>query len=204
MEIVYTVNNMQVKCQVCNKEFTTYPSRIKKGAGKFCSRECFISTYTNKVECTCKNCGKTYSVAKSQKGKDYCSKECMEEHFYKTGKWEGKVKVLCQNCGREVKRYGGGKFCSHKCYWESMKLPEDELKKRQLKRLHYYRFGGNREKCLERDNHTCTACGSTENLVVHHIDGTGYKSVGFKNMNNDLDNLQTLCESCHNSLHKSS
>lgn len=30
-----------VKCKKCNKEFKAYPSRIKKGWGKFCSKECY-------------------------------------------------------------------------------------------------------------------------------------------------------------------
>ena len=31
---------MKRKCVVCEKEFTTYPSRIKDGRGKYCSKEC--------------------------------------------------------------------------------------------------------------------------------------------------------------------
>lgn len=33
---------MSVKreCKTCGKEFTTYPSKIKAGRGKYCSREC--------------------------------------------------------------------------------------------------------------------------------------------------------------------
>ena len=35
-------------CQVCNKEFRTYPSKIKIGRGKYCSKECCLSV-TNKA-----------------------------------------------------------------------------------------------------------------------------------------------------------
>lgn len=31
---------IDVPCQQCGKMFTTYPSRIEKGEGKFCSRSC--------------------------------------------------------------------------------------------------------------------------------------------------------------------
>ena len=40
---------------------------------------------------------------------------------------------------------------------------------------------------------SCEACGSQMNLQVHHVDGD-YR-------NNAMENLQTLCESCHHSWH---
>ena len=49
-----------------------------------------------------------------------------------------------------------------------------------------------REQALERDGHKCVQCGSEEDMEVDHIcertDGGS----------NYLENLQTLCKSCHN------
>ena len=68
-------------------------------------------------------------------------------------------------------------------------------------------FGGNKEKVLERDNFECQKCGMNNEqhiviygyrLIVHHKDGKGK---GYKNPNNNLDNLITLCRKCHTSLH---
>lgn len=39
----------------------------------------------------------------------------------------------------------------------------------------------------------CARCGSAENLVIHHVD--------FNHSNNNLNNLQCLCVSCHSKLH---
>lgn len=54
-----------------------------------------------------------------------------------------------------------------------------------------------REEILERDNNTCQwqqLCGGqNENVVIHHID--------FDDNNNELDNLITLCRSCHKYFH---
>ncbi len=50
-------------------------------------------------------------------------------------------------------------------------------------------FDGNREIVLERDNHQCTLCYSVKRLEVHH------KNEDRKN--NGLDNLVTICHSCH-------
>ena len=40
----------------------------------------------------------------------------------------------------------------------------------------------------------CASCGGKLNLCIHHLDLDHY--------NNDPDNLQVLCVSCHLSLHK--
>ena len=59
------------------------------------------------------------------------------------------------------------------------------------------RFSGNKSIALERDGHKCVRCGSTEKLACHHIDGSGQD----ENPNNELDNLETLCDSCHTKHH---
>jgi RNA-directed DNA polymerase len=45
-----------------------------------------------------------------------------------------------------------------------------------------------RAKVLQRDGNHCVQCGSTEELEVHHLKPTG---------GNDVDNLLTLCQTCH-------
>lgn len=63
-----------------------------------------------------------------------------------------------------------------------------------------YSFGGMKSKTLERDNFTCQHCGSSENLHIHHIDKKG-SNVPKEQKNNALDNLITLCRSCHTRVH---
>jgi len=45
-----------------------------------------------------------------------------------------------------------------------------------------------RKQVLARDNFKCTKCGSTEKLEIHHKRSKG---------GNGLDNLETLCQKCH-------
>lgn len=61
-----------------------------------------------------------------------------------------------------------------------------------------------RLKALERDGHQCVSCGErTKRLLVHHLDWQGKRrGVSVKDWNNTLSNLQTLCDKCHNSLHR--
>lgn len=51
-----------------------------------------------------------------------------------------------------------------------------------------------RKLVLDRDNHRCRSCGSTDRLQVHH---TIPLSKGGKN---NLLNLKTLCFSCHSGI----
>ena len=61
-------------------------------------------------------------------------------------------------------------------------------------------FNGNRNKVLKRDKNSCCICGinNKSKLVVHHIDGNGRN---VKNKNNNMENLITLCRSCHLKIH---
>lgn len=60
------------------------------------------------------------------------------------------------------------------------------------------KYGGNREKTIERDNFRCKECGMTRedsqknlgrDLYVYHIGST---------KDNRLENLKTVCQKCHN------
>lgn len=108
---------IEVKCQQCGEIFETYPSTLKKGGGKYCSKECYLNSLSGKVEVKCFTCGKSFMVYPSRikKGwKLYCSKEC-------SGKSYRKVIRTCIICGKsfEVRKAivdkNGGKYCSNKC-----------------------------------------------------------------------------------------
>lgn len=59
-----------------------------------------------------------------------------------------------------------------------------------------YRIGFKKLKPLviERDSKQCQWCGSKDGLVVHHIDSNKHNDV--------MENLITLCKSCHSRHHK--
>ena len=67
------------------------------------------------------------------------------------------------------------------------------------------RFGGNREIVIQRDGERCVECGMTrdehkekygKDIEVNHIDKRG-QCVPKDQRNNNLENLETLCRSCH-------
>ena len=68
---------------------------------------------------------------------------------------------------------------------------------------HHKRFGGLRELAIQRDGEQCISCNMSRiehknkwgvDITVDRIDGYGRYSPTF---NNSLENLQTLCFSCH-------
>jgi len=68
-------------CQVCGKKFHVIPFEVKRGHGKYCSRECSDESKKAKVKRICQTCDKEFYVVKSAisrgKGK-YCSPKCFQ------------------------------------------------------------------------------------------------------------------------------
>lgn len=82
---------------------------------------------------------------------------------------------------------------------------KEQLNERARKSQAKYRlkttYSGNAKKALERDSYKCTKCNSSVKLSVHHIDGNG-STTDANLQNNKLDNLVTLCFSCHAREHR--
>jgi len=134
-----------------------------------------------------------------------------------------KIIQVCKTCGKNHLEWKSVKpdYCCRKCYYKSKigkpsgssgikwtKEQKEKLKKRPkligekngmwkggIKKVYSSRFRRKlRQLIKKRDNFTCQNClKRTVMLVVHHID---------ENTKNDnLDNLITLCRSCHVRLH---
>ncbi len=109
-------------CQTCDNTFETKVSNVKRGGGKYCSRDCYRNRTTeskNYVTVNCKNCGKefkTWMAWLRKGGGKHCSTICMAESYKKVEK----RKVFA--CGNEfyfqrsrMDRGDVGKYCSLKC-----------------------------------------------------------------------------------------
>ncbi len=86
----------------------------------------------------------------------------------------------------------------------------EEYRSKQKDLFNHYkdleRFGGNKIKVLQRDNYKCMVCKNVASqkhkLNVHHIDGSGGNNFeGYIGVNNNMDNLITLCSACHARVH---
>lgn len=116
----------------------------------------------------------------------------------------------CSQCNSSSRKHMSKGMCNP-CYQKAYKLvsPNYAERARQQKHDWYKRnitsslqkqkrdelyFGGNREAALCRDDYQCVNCRTQNDLTVHHTDGQGR---GSKTPNNSLENLETLCRSCH-------
>lgn len=172
----------------------------------------------------CKECGEVRKI----QGHGLCSK-CYHRKWRKTenrGKWNSKdFPDGCTKCGRTDKKHQGRGLCPG-CY--SLQYKEENTERiQQLAKEGYYRnrekrlkynrdryqndpevrkkanrraflqkYDGNGIPALERDHYTCTSCGFNEYpevMEIHHIDRD--------RSNNDIDNLQTVCPTCHRLIH---
>jgi 5-methylcytosine-specific restriction endonuclease McrA len=189
---------VEIKCAGCGKTFYVSPSQSET---IYCSRECLKAHHRHVV--TCKHCGKEFERTPTRKS-DYCGWEC-----FKASRWGI---VTCAECGVEFKKRTceiakteerrSNHICSIDCRnkFTSKLLGGDGTWKQGGK------YGGSRSRgkdwpkskaaALERDEWTCQQCGSKENLEVHHWEPYQFS------FDNSLDNLVTLCRSCHQDKHR--
>ena len=207
---------VKFNCIICGVEFEKHPSKAKQSENKYCSKKCTHIGLQNRETRQCTICGKDVTRAKSHFSDNVlCSKECTNKfhsikqlgeknHAY------NKVEMECVICGKHFNvsysrvQAEKGKCCSVECkrlYLSELFRGENNpyYKNGEHTISHKYRgynWNEQRELALERDGHKCTICGSEKNLQVHHI-------IRYTEFNGDyisanqLENLQTLCCSCH-------
>lgn len=102
-------------CCVCGKERYFRPSEIKRGYGRYCSRECF-QTVERVEKKKCLICGKELKKTEGcEKGK-YCSYECFGKSI------RTRLRSVCCHCGKEFERKpfhltrSKQSFCSKECF----------------------------------------------------------------------------------------
>ena len=161
-------------CYNCYETFYEFPSRIKLGRGKFCSKDCFINykrnhkvnQYTTYI---CKDCGRKIPVRKDHlkdRNLTYCRK-CVAKRNGKSGK--------------EHPNWKGGITSDY----------EKARAKLKISKWHH--------KIFKRDNYTCQICGDNKggNLESHHI----FSFINYPEERYNLDNGITLCSRCHHLIH---
>jgi predicted nucleic acid-binding Zn ribbon protein len=178
------------KCPVCGRNFV----RKRSLKQKYCSIEC--RGKARRIYKKCLNCGKFFWA--KRKDAKFCSYDCSvtfrRAHMRK-----------CIVCGKPIKSKNK-KFCSYICmgifysdFYKGDRNPNwrGGLEKYDLE------WEINKLIALKRDKFTCQLCGKTScALQVHHIIPLS-KAKNREEVKrlNSLDNLITLCLSCHNKLH---
>lgn len=142
----------------------------------------------------------------------FCSQECKNAHQseWQEGRGDGKVERECATCGELICRYESkikseNVFCDRDCLgeWksENMSGPSSAQWEGGYGNYRGSEWEKQRRKALERDGHTCQYClthkGDLDSpLHVHHI--TPLMDFDDPKEADRLENLVTLCGSCHN------
>jgi len=181
-------NAGQKICPHCNKSFVPK----KRSDQVYCSDECRVDAKAKRknIELTeriCVVCGATFMPVQNKQ--ICCSPKCVSDRHYSLNKDKKK---------QQAKQW---RLSNPERSRENNRRKREQNKESYRERERKYRddiyFSGNKAIALERDGYKCTRCGATENLAMHHIDGSGQTD----HPNNELDNLETLCDSCHTKHH---
>ena len=176
----------------------------------------------------CDNCGSSvrkdeYRLERSESL--FCDKDCRAE--YASEHWTGEdaggwcgglIDVSCSICDETIRRkpYHVDQWedhvCSHECLaklHQKKQSGEDSVWYGVTGSDHPAWLGGHgrsvyddhrwyrvRPNVIDRDDGSCVECGSKDNLHVHHL--TPISRGGDKY---NMDNLITLCASCHRTAH---
>lgn len=202
-------------CPDCGNE--TIKKSPNQKRCKPCALEAHGQTSSGFSHKTCILCGKTYKpTGSTQVVCEFCKPtyhaETNRKHLNAIRRKKGQTPVgtmvMCSSCGEDFPYHSGPQHRCPPCQkrykvekiHEWLKSDKERLKRYTTKARDNYDFSGNRQKALERDNHTCQRCGTKEDLHVHHIDGNGVNTPR-EYRNNSLDNLITYCRGCHTLVH---
>ncbi len=204
-----------LECPDCGTNVVKTSPNLKRC--KPCALKSRRRTGKGFAEKECKACHKTYKPTGATQ--EYCAVCGPAHHKKRNKKYLAKLRrskgqmvlgtpIQCSSCGDDFPYTAGPQHRCPPCQkkheitkiHEWLASDQERLKKYTVKAKDNYSFGGNRQKTLERDNHTCQRCGAKEDLHVHHIDGNG-TTIEREKRNNSLDNLITYCRGCHTSVH---
>lgn len=189
------------QCLTCGKSFYVHLANVRRGYGgnagrvnAYCSPECLTTEVRRR----------------NRLGKAKGRHDTPEQRERKRGPRPHMRHIetfICQRCSTSFEKNGhelrgGIRFCSTTCWYDHVRdHPEENGQFKGGTNL-YYGPNWTRQSRLarERDQHTCQRCGFRREhprLPVHHIrprrefDKLDYETA------NALDNLVTLCRSCH-------
>lgn len=205
-------------CKICGKPFKYYASWAKRSGhpGYCCSRLCADRwhsmrmkgrpiTEETKIKIGKANAGRKRPDLQAKWGKYLMTRNPVDAPvpFRKAIL----IDYRCEQCGKQWRvKQNGHKvtrqrhFCSKSCRsaWRTQRWAGENNPgyiHGQGERSYPLSYKKIRNAIKERDGYSCQRCGKEEGDVSHHI-----HHMDFDKRNTDIDNLITLCPSCHASV----
>lgn len=209
-------------CEQCGQPFKRPPSHITRHPHNFCSRPCreaWCSLHVRgeqnprfvQKSILCEQCGAAFKRMPGQISAyqhHFCSQACHAQ-------WKtiSKIEQHCKQCGIPILKKRSDLrrirhcFCSAKCYHRYTRGVEHPCWQGGTIKYRGPNWLEQRRKARKRDQYRCRYCGITQKnlgraLDVHHI--RPFRDFGYIPGKNDhyiqanhLDNLISLCRSCH-------
>ena len=184
-------------CLACGASFYLYPSTKQDRRGAFCSMACYTTQKSSILRGIPKPASMRAKLSAARKGKTY-----PERH-------KPPVVVTCLQCGLTTEYTGRRrhfakvrKFCTTECWYTYLRNHPEAGNWFKGGYEPYYgpNWAHQAKLARERDGHRCQACGVHQfnpRLDVHHRKGRRFFDHDDWEQMNALDNLITLCKSCH-------
>ena len=174
-------------CRICGGDVFVKPSDLKRGKGKYCSRDCCLEARKRGMVAPKGKDHPNYGKKFSPELRAKLSKAQLETPNHSTrGKRlsdEHRKKIAIGNIGKTVGDKNGN--------WKGGTSKEYA----QLRTTFAYRKW--KRAVLGRDDYTCVKCGEREGVVPHHILEFAY----YPDERFAVDNGVSVCFNCHMGLH---
>jgi len=199
------------QCTNCHKQIRVSPSAIKRGKGKFCSKDC--ANTGKSVTKHCQICNKEFTTYQTLidlgKGK-FCSRTCYEQDWSKRIPGWNKGKLAIWNIGNQYRKgilnlKPNKMFAEANHNWKGgVSVGEENRKnyflvkcneRRARKMKAFGSFTPEQWKELKaRYGNKCLSCGQKEGEITLSQDHVVPLIHGGSN---NIDNIQPLCRSCN-------
>jgi len=207
-------------CECCNKEFLVRKDFLKKGRGKYCSKECVKKSKIKKyATIICAACGKEKQVPErvakkiTKYGYKFCSLECknksqcigglIEPEHYKNispKKPPRSIDHKCLFCKKELDKHQR-QFCSKGCR-------SDYRYDQYIKEWKTNGVSGNyageeylhaliRRYMLEKNGYKCSKCGWDKINPATGKSPLNINHIDGCSFNSIESNLEVICPNCH-------
>lgn len=190
-----------VECPSCDKGFIS-----KDGMYQHHTKE--HGEQISKEKSQCDYCGSIYRVGFQEVGR-FCSLKCCREFESEKHKLN-RIEKFCLECGESfnvMPSQSDRRYCSQRCWGKTRTGPKNSNWQGGFERYYGPNWERQRRKALKRDQYRCQGCGKNASELrrepsVHHIRRLhwfkdNYDKPKWYKKANRLENLTTLCESCH-------